>query len=228
MRTVRDVMTAEVFSVTEDTGYREVAEKLVTRGVSALPVTDGGEHVVGVVSEEDLLHKEEFTGGDYDPPLRARLRARLGSGGNAGDKAAARNAAELMTSPAVTVAPDASVVLAARLMERHGVKQLPVVSTEGRLLGIVSRRDLLSVFVREDDDIAEEARSEIRAALPEPTVTVKDGVVRLSGEMEHRSDVQRLIHRVRRIEGVVAVDSELRWRTDDVVPQHVQWRAGTP
>ncbi|WP_017570208.1 CBS domain-containing protein [Nocardiopsis halotolerans] len=228
MHTVRDVMTAEVFSVTEDTGYREVAEALVTHGVSALPVTNGEGRVVGVVSEGDLLHKEEFTGGDYDPPLRARLRARLGAGGSAGDKAAARNATELMTRPAVTVASDASVVLAARLMERHGVKQMPVVDGDGNLIGIVSRRDLLSVFVREDDDIAEETRSVIREILPEPIATVEDGVVRLTGEVEHRSDVEKLIHRVRQIEGVVAVDSELRWHADDVVPQHVQWRAGTP
>ncbi|ADH66547.1 MULTISPECIES: CBS domain-containing protein [Nocardiopsis] len=228
MHTVSDVMTTEVFSVTGDTGYREIAEMLVTHGVSALPVTNGEGCVVGVVSDEDLLHKEEFTGGDYAPPLRARLRARLGSGGSAGDKATARNAAELMTGPAVTVSSDASVVLAARLMERHGVKQLPVVDGDGHLLGIVSRRDLLSVFVREDEDIAEETRGVIREVLPEPAATVKDGVVRLTGDVEHRSDVEKLIHRVRQIEGVVAVDSELRWHADDVVPQHVQWRAGTP
>lgn len=228
MHTVSDVMTTEVFSVTGETGYREVAEMLVTHGVSALPVTDAQGRVVGVVSEEDLLHKEEFTGGDYAPPLRARLRARLGSGGSAGDKAAARIAAELMTGPAVTVSSDASAVLAARLMERRGVKQLPVVDEDGHLLGIVSRRDLLSVFVRQDDDIAEEARSVIRATLPEPTAAVEDGVVRLTGDVEHRSDAERLIRRVRQIEGVVAVDSELHWHTDDVVPQHVRWRAGTP
>ncbi|WP_285732753.1 CBS domain-containing protein [Nocardiopsis sp. ATB16-24] len=228
MRTVRDVMTTEVFSVTEETDYREVAKGLIEHRVSALPVTDGEGHVVGVVSEEDLLHKEEFAGGDYWPPLRARLRARLGAGSNASEKAAARNAAELMTGPAITVAPEASVVLAARLMERHGVKQLPVVNEGGRLLGIVSRRDLLSVFIRKDDDIADEARNEIRAALPEPTVTVEEGVVSLSGWMEHRSDVETLIHRVGRIEGVVAVDSELRWHNDDVLPQYVQWRSGAP
>ncbi|GAB2484187.1 CBS domain-containing protein [Nocardiopsis aegyptia] len=227
MRTVRDVMTTEVFSVAEETDYRETAEQLIERRVSAMPVTDGEGHVVGVVSEEDLLHKEEFAGGDYWPPLRARLRARLGSGGSAGAKAAARNAAELMTSPAVTVGPEASVVLAARLMERRGVKRLPVVDEAGRLIGIVSRRDLLSVFVKEDDDIVEEARKEITALLPRPAVSVEDGVVRLSGELEHRSDVEKLIHRVSQIEGVVAVDPDLRWHADDVVPQHVQWRAAS-
>ncbi|MFL1376424.1 MULTISPECIES: CBS domain-containing protein [unclassified Nocardiopsis] len=228
MHTVRDVMTTEVFSVTGDTGYREVAEALISHEVSALPVTDGEGHVVGVVSEGDLLHKEEFAGGDYDPPLRARLRALLGSGGGAGDKASARDARELMTGPAVTVAPDASVVLAARSMERHGVEQLPVVDGAGRLLGIVGRRDLLSVFLREDDDIAEEVRKAVGEVVREPAVAVEDGVVSLSGTAEHRSDVERTIRRVGRIEGVVAVDSALRWRVDDVVPEYVRWRSGTP
>ncbi|WP_304454647.1 CBS domain-containing protein [Nocardiopsis sp. YSL2] len=232
MNTVRDVMTTEVFSVTEDTGYREVVEALVAHRVSALPVTDDEGRVVGVVSEADLLHKEEFVGGDYEPPLRARLRAHLGPGGSASDKAAARNASALMTSPAFTVSPEAGAARAARLMERHGVKQLPVVGEKGRLLGIVSRRDLLSVFFREDDAIAREAQNEIDEALRpvrvhEPSVSVEDGVVRLSGVVDKRSDAQTLIRRVRRVEGVVAVDSELGWRVDDVVPDHVQWRSGT-
>ena len=77
MRTVREVMTTEVFSVAQETDYRNVAETLLERQVSALPVTDGDGRVVGVVSEEDLLHKEEFAGGDYRPPLRARLRTRI-------------------------------------------------------------------------------------------------------------------------------------------------------
>ncbi|GAA1104457.1 CBS domain-containing protein [Nocardiopsis metallicus] len=233
MRTVREVMTTEVFSVAQETDYRNVAGTLLERQVSALPVTDGDGRVVGVVSEEDLLHKEEFAGGDYRPPLRARLRTRMGPGGSAADKAQARTAGGLMTSPAVTVSPDAGTVTAARLMERHGVKRLPVVDGEGHLVGIVGRRDLLSVFIREDDEIAEEARAGITEALTpvrvqEPAVTVEDGVVRVSGTVEHRSEAQALIRRLKAIEGVVSVDSELRWRVDDVVPEYVRWRSVTP
>ncbi|WP_306371028.1 CBS domain-containing protein [Nocardiopsis sp. CC223A] len=233
MRTVRDVMTTEVFSVAEDTDYRDVASVLIERRVSALPVTDDGGHVVGVVSEEDLLHKEEFAGGGYQPPLRARLRARTGVGGSAADKAEARTAGGLMTSPAVTVSPDRSVVAAARSMERHGIGRLPVADGDGHLIGIVSRRDLLSVFIREDDDIAGEAREEITEALrpvrvQDPVVAVEDGVVKLSGTVEHRSEAQAMIRRIRAVEGVVAVDSDLRWRVDDIVPEYVRWRSVTP
>ncbi|MFY7069366.1 CBS domain-containing protein [Nocardiopsis changdeensis] len=233
MRTVQDVMTTEVFSVTEDADYRDVASALVERRVGALPVTDAGGHVVGVVSEEDLLHKEEFAGGDYRPPVRARLRARTGAGGNAADKAEARSAGGLMTSPAITVSPDRSVVAAARSMERHGIGHLPVVDGGGHLIGIVGRRDLLSVFIREDDDIAEEARDQIAEALrpvrvQDPVVDVADGVVKLSGTVEHRSEAQAMIRRIRGVEGVVAVESDLRWRVDDIVPEYVRWRSGTP
>ncbi|MCY9787456.1 CBS domain-containing protein [Nocardiopsis sp. EMB25] len=233
MSTVRGVMTSQVVAVTEDAGYREVLEALVDHHVSALPVTDAEGRVVGVVSEEDLLHKEEFKGGDYVPPPRARLRAHLGVGGAARDKARATSAAELMTRPAVTVGPDNSVVEAARLMERRGVKHLPVVDGEKRLVGIVSRSDLLRVFLRGDSDIADEVRGEIaevmnRARDEDPTATVTDGVVHLTGTVRLRSEAQELVRRAQRVEGVVSVDSSVDWHVDDIVPEHVRWRSVTP
>jgi CBS-domain-containing membrane protein len=233
MRTVRDVMATEVFTVAEDTDFRGIVEALVDRSVSALPVVDGEDHLVGIVSESDLLHKEEFSESEYSPPLRARLRTRLGAGGSLRDKAEARDAQGLMTRRVVTVSPESSVALAARSMERHGVNRLPVLNSEGRLVGIVGRRDLLSVFLQRDEAIATETRKEIsRATKPilvsESDVSVRDGVVRLTGSVEHRSGAEELVRRVRRLEGVVAVDSELRWRIDDVVPEYVQGRAGRP
>lgn len=233
MRTVRDVMATEVFTVTEDTDFRGIVAALVDRGVSALPVVDGEGRLVGIVSESDLLHKEEFAEGEYSPPLRARLRSRLGTGGSSQDKAEARNAEGLMTRRVVTVSPESSVALAARSMERHGVNRLPVLDAEGRLVGIVGKRDLLSVFLQRDEAIVTEAKDEItRATKPvrvrEAGVSVRDGVVHLTGSVEHRSEAEELVRRVRRLEGVVAVDSGLEWRTDDVVPEYVQWSAGRP
>lgn len=234
--TVRDVMAAEVFSITEDTGYRDIVEALVSHRVSALPVTDPDGRVIGVVSEEDLLHKEEFKDDDqYWPPMRARLRSRLSGGGlrtiRAAAKAAAERAAELMTSPAVTVPPDASVVAAARLMERRGVKRLPVVDADQRLVGMVSRRDLLLVFLRQDADITEAVRSELADAArglrtDRPDASVLNGVVTLSGSVERRSEAQSLVRRASLVEGVVSVVSELAWRIDDVIPEHVRWSSG--
>ncbi len=231
---VRDVMTAEPPSVTEDASFKDIVRTLVRHRVSALPVVDREGLVVGVVSEEDLLHKEEFTGDDdYSPPLRARLRARLsGVGPHAGSsaaKAAANRADQLMSHPAITVFPDTPVTQAARTMERHGVKQLPVVTDGNRLAGMVTRRDLLMVFLRDDDDLAKEVHAElvetIRPVRGEPpALSVDDGVVTLWGTVERRSLAQTLVRRVGRLEGVVDVVSDLDWRIDDVVPEYVHWR----
>ncbi len=233
MRTVREVMATEVFSVTEDTGFRETVRTLIDRGVSALPVVDGDGRLAGIVTEGDLLYKEEFAEAEYAPPLRARLRTRLGSGGGANRKADARDVAGLMTRHVITVDPDSSVAAAARSMERHGVDQLPVLDGDGRLAGIVGRRDLLSVFLQHDETIVEEARREVGRALRPirvqgADVSVRYGVVRLTGFVEHRSDAEELIRRVRRLEGVIGVDTDLDWRIDDVVPEYVRWSAGTP
>ena len=114
---VKDVMTARVTSVDGTAPFKDVAELLIVHGVSALPVVDGEGRVIGVVSEADLLHKEEFRERyypeGYQPPLRTRLRHRLGQKGGGGHaKARGGTAAELMTAPAVTIRPHASIVSA--------------------------------------------------------------------------------------------------------------------
>ncbi|MDT0304920.1 CBS domain-containing protein [Streptomonospora wellingtoniae] len=237
--TVADVMTTGVASVTEDTGYKDIAQALLDQGVSALPVLDSEGGVVGVVSEEDLLHKEEFKDTDrdnnYRPPLRARLRSRLAGAGvlveRADEKAVATSAAELMTRPAVTVSPDAGVVEAARLMERRGVKRLPVVDAAGSLVGMVGRRDLLRVFLQDDEAIAAAVQAEIdhlaaamkgtdiTAAMKSTDITasVDDGRVELTGSVHHRSTGHTLARLVNRIEGVVSVDNRISWHVDDLL-----------
>ncbi|WP_255429870.1 CBS domain-containing protein [Streptomonospora sp. PA3] len=230
-------MTTDVATVDEAAGYRDTVRTLVERRVSALPVLDAERRVVGIVSEEDLLHKEEFAdnGGlrAYRPPPRARMRARLGGGGvlaePAEEKAASTTAAELMTRPAVTVAPTASVVEAARLMEKHGVKRLPVVDDDGRILGIAARRDLLRVFLRTDDDIADAVEREIGVATSAVSGTaaaasVHDGEVTLTGSVLHRSTAQCLTRMTAGLEGVVSVDNRITWQIDDVLPPYITWR----
>ncbi|MBV2364152.1 CBS domain-containing protein [Streptomonospora nanhaiensis] len=228
--TVADVMTTEVASVGEDAGYKEIVSTLLERGVSALPVLDGENRVVGVVSEEDLLHKVEFENDTsaraYWPPMRARLRARLSGAGalaeRADEKAAGRTAAHLMSTPAVTVAPAALVIEAARLMERRGVKRLPVVDGTGALVGVVSRRDLLRVFSRSDSDIAAAVEDQVaevsRWDRGEINAVVEDGVVTLSGPVRRRSVAHALAGAVCGVEGVVAVTNNLDWEIDDVAP----------
>ncbi|MFJ2032220.1 CBS domain-containing protein [Streptosporangium sp. NPDC087985] len=222
---VKDVMTTEVASVNGSTPFKDVAEVLIAHGVSAVPVVDGEGHVLGIVSEADLLHKEEFRERyyheGYQPPLRARLRHRLSpKSGDGREKARGDTAAELMTAPAITVRPHVSIVTAMRLMEEHGVKRLVVVDDEEILQGIVSRIDLLKVFLRSDLDIAEEVREEILEhslwALPHnATVTVAHGIVTLAGRMHRRGDAQLAARLARRVNGVVDVIDQLEWDTDD-------------
>lgn len=222
---VRDIMTTEVVSVNGSTPFKDIAEVLIAHGVSAVPVVDAENHVIGVVSEADLLRKEEFRehyyAEGYKPPLRSRLRHRLSEDGHdVRSKAAGDRAAQLMTAPAVTVPASAPAVTAARKMDEHGVKRLIVVDEEGTLQGIVSRRDLLKVFVRPDADIAHEIREDVlkRSLMVETAdvdVKVRQGVVTLSGHVERRSRAQLAVRLAARVDGVVDVVDELQWTRDD-------------
>jgi CBS-domain-containing membrane protein len=217
---VATVMTTDVVTVGPGTVYKEVVERLRDHRVSAVPVVDAERRVIGVVSEADLLLKEER-------PDRPRGGPLVHPHGDAA-RAEARNAAALMTSPAVTVGPEATLTEAARLMHRRHVKRLPVVDAEGRLVGIVSRADLIQVFLRSDDSIATEVREDVlRHALavdPETvTIGVEDGVVRLHGQVETKSLTSMAARLVRAVEGVVAVENRLSWKLDDTafeVPLH--------
>ncbi|HEX4817394.1 MAG TPA: CBS domain-containing protein [Nonomuraea sp.] len=217
--TVADVMTRKVVSVTAATPFKDIAEALITGSISAVPVTGDDGHVIGMVSEADLLCKEEFREEfyreGYRPPLRARLRHPKGK-----QKANGDTAADLMTSPAIAVSPTASAVTAARLMDAHDVKRLAVVAPNGRLVGIVSRRDLVKVFVRSDAEIAVEVRDDVldRSLWVDTsgvTVSVDNGVVTLSGQMDRRTEAGIAARMTGRVNGVVEVINKLTWKHDD-------------
>jgi CBS-domain-containing membrane protein len=214
-RRVRDVMTREVVTVDEDTPFKEIAELLADCHISAVPVLDPDGRVVGIVSEADLLLKEENPQGTPGGwPFEGRRRRATRA------KAAADTAVELMTAPAVTVGPDATVAEAARLLHRHLIKRLPVVDPAGPLVGIVSRADLLKVFLRADDDIAREVREEVLmlAMWVDPdsvTVKVRDGVVTLTGQLERRSLIPIAVSLVYGVDGVVDVVDRLGFEVDD-------------
>ncbi|MDN5383651.1 CBS domain-containing protein [Streptomyces sp. LB8] len=205
--TVGDVMTRTVVSAGRDTPFKTVVQIMGQWKVSALPVLEGEGRVVGVVSEADLLPKEEFR--DSDPDRFTQLR-RLPDLAKAGGI----TAADVMTAPAVTVRADATLAEAARLMALHRVKRLPVVDDQGMLEGLISRSDLLKVFLRPDEEIADEVRREIVARLfPPPSgpvhVEVRDGVVTLSGHIRDTSLVPVAARLVRAVEGVVDVECAL-------------------
>lgn len=210
---VSDVMTRDVAVVRRDAAFKDIVRTLHERQVSALPVVDGGRRVLGVVSEADLLPKEEFR--DSDPDRYTQLR-RLSDLAKAGSL----TAGELMTSPAVTVRADATLAQAARVMARARVKRLPVVGDTDRLEGVVSRADLLKVFLRDDEEIAEQVRREVVACLfPGPAsavrVSVTDGVVRLAGRVRDTSLVPVAARLARAVEGVVDVGFDLGGRADE-------------
>jgi CBS domain-containing protein len=206
--TVRDVLTTGVVAVRADTSFKDMVALLLSSRVSAFPVVDGTGKVIGV-SEADMLIKEADQASP--PGAFAGLRRRRDH-----EKAAAVTAGELMTSRPVTIGPDDGVGHAAFLMYDRGVKRLPVVDETGRLAGIVSRADVLSVFVRPDEDIRLEVTDEVilRSFLTDPLlfdVSVQGGIVTLSGRPETDQVGQDIVDAVRHLPGVVAVRDRLEY-----------------
>jgi CBS domain-containing protein len=204
---VSDVMSHTVAAIGRGANFKEIVRMMQEWRVSALPVLEGEGRVVGVVSEADLLPKEEFR--DSDPDRYTQLRRLTDLA-----KAGAVTAGELMTTPAVTVRPDTTLAQAARTMAHARVKRLPVVDYRGMLEGIVSRADLLKVFLRADEELAEEVRREVvsylfPAPLPLIRVSVRDGVVTLTGRIRDTSLVPAAARLIRAVEGVVDVEFEL-------------------
>jgi CBS domain-containing protein len=201
--TVKDVMTTHVVAVRLKATYKDMATRLREFRVSAFPVLDDDNKVVGVVSEADLLTKEALeysTHGVAGGILHGRERA----------KAAAVTAADLMTKPPVTIGPDVPVSHAARLMYSRKVKRLPVVDDLGHLVGIVSRADVLSVFSRPDAEIRHDIVENviIGTVLTDPArfmITVDNGIVTVEGNPENGSVGRDMIEEIRHVEGVVSV-----------------------
>lgn len=215
-RMVGDVMVAPVVSVQPATSFKETVRLLQEHRVSALPVVDRDGHLLGIVSETDLALKEELQPGDPIPFFEGgRHRAQR-------VKARGTTAADFMSSPVATVAPGASLNAAARLLHRRGVRHLPVVDHDRRLIGIITRRDLLRVFLRPDGDIRQEITTGVLRATfnllgDAVQAEVRDGVVTLTGLVPWRSSEREIVDRVGTIDGVVDVVDHLSWSHDDTV-----------
>jgi len=198
---VHDVMTVSVVTVDRITPYKEIARRLAEHKVGGVPVLTMGRHVAGVVSEGDLLAAR-----DQNPAVGRR---RLGWPSRR-QRHHATMAEDLMTSPAMTIRPDATIAAAARLMNAHHLRFLPVVDPAGRLLGIVSRRDLLSVFLRPDAEIARQVSEIFTDLLPGGAsgiqVAVRNGVVTLTGQPELAAE-----------EDLIPIAVRLAWDVEGVV-----------
>ncbi len=226
-RTVQDLMTRDVVTVAVDTSYKRVAEVLAEAKVSGLPVLDTEGHVVGVVTEADLLVREEYPGEHGRPPMlplpgAARKR-----------KAAAETAGELMSAPAITIEDRTSVVRAAREMDRHHIKRLPVVDEMGRLVGIISRRDLLKIFLRSDEDIRAEIETQVleqslSIAPGAVRLSVTDGVVTIEGQVQRKALIPVVVRLTYAVDGVIDVVDRLQYDLDDTRVNDVtsdSWRS---
>jgi CBS domain-containing protein len=213
--TAGDVMTTDVVTTRVDAPYREVVDLLATHQISAVPVVDDAAHVIGVVSEADLLRKVEFLGEEDERRIFERPSRRT-----ARTKAHGVTAGELMSTPPITVTRATPVVAVAKLMEAERVKRVPVVDHEDRLLGIVSRRDLVKMYLRADSEIREDVEANVlrRALWLEPVdvrVTVSEGVATLSGQVDRKTTAEFAEHLSAAVPGVVAIVNDLRWRWDD-------------
>ncbi len=212
-RRVGDVMTTKVVTVDRITPYQEIDRLLTRHRISGVPVLKMGREVVGVVSETDLLAAED------ERRRQARMADSIGRRWHLRKQPYTRlTAGALMTSPAVTIGPDATIPTAARLMNTDHISRLPVVDENGKLVGIVSRRDLLSVFLRSDAEIAHDARQvldELPLADAKAVMTeVRHGVVTLTGTLlpgaDNEQDLTPLTLRlIWDIDGVVDVVNRL-------------------
>jgi CBS domain-containing protein len=214
-RLVADLMTTAVVRVRRETGFKDIALQLAEHDITAVPVVDDQDRPVGVISEADLLRRQaRRPGADGRPPA-----ADLPPGESDGPRAS--TAEGMMTSPAVTARPQWSAVEAARAMARHRVKRLPVVDDAGRLVGIVSRGDLLRIFLRRDRTIREEINTEILTrtlglAPGAVTAEVTDGRVTLTGTVGSRSTIPVAVRLCESVDGVVDVEARLGYLVDDV------------
>jgi CBS domain-containing protein len=213
MLTVGVVMTRTVVTVTPQTSFKDAVRLLRQRRVSGLPVVDGAGNLVGIVSEADLLNKVEKR--DPDAYLLESKQHRLDRA-----RSAALDVASAMSREVTTVRPEFSVALAAREMHTRGFKRLPVVDDNGKLVGIVTRGDLLKVFLRSDREL----RAEVRAILDSAQgrlggrglkAKVSAGVVDLTGKFESKSPLDATVRAVAGIDGVVGVRSHMVFDVDD-------------
>jgi CBS domain-containing protein len=204
--TVEDVMTTSVVTADRLTPYKEIARLLAEHRISGLPVLVAGWQVVGVVSEADLLEAQDKAARQAAKGTVSRI-CRLRA-----PRHPSLTAAELMTAPPVTIHPDATIPAAVRAMNTHHVRRLPVTGADHQLIGIVSRRDLLSVFLRPDTDIRHDVRRILgEIPLTHPAgfiVTVRHGVVTLTDTIQPATDDP---------EDLIPLVTRLIWDVDGVV-----------
>jgi CBS domain-containing protein len=222
---VGQLMNPNVVAVTPETSLKDLSRLLSTHGIAGVPVARDG-RVLGVVSEADILWKE--LGAVKGTGMLERV---VDSAYGEGKRVSARTAGEAMTSPAITTSPDTDVTWVAALMTRLNINRLPVVE-DGMLVGIITRSDLVRAFSRTDEEIVEEIREDVLEPLwldPDClSVTVVQGIVTVSGEVENRSTARLIETYIRHVPGVVSVHADLCFQIDDLARRVVTSAAHLP
>jgi CBS-domain-containing membrane protein len=215
---VRDVMSSEVRTATGDTPYKVLLEHMLRHQISGLPIVDANGFVAGIVTEADLIKKVAFAGHrDRHAVLTFLSRLLTGHEAVAVLRVEGITAAEIMSQPVISIAPDDEVDHAARVMLAHHVKRLPVLDATRHLVGLVSRRDLMRIFHVPDPEIAAAVERTLANPLSAPeahdvTASVADGVVTLTGTVEYPSDIDIVSSVVAAVAGVVGVRSTVTAR----------------
>jgi CBS domain-containing protein len=214
---IKHVMSTDVTTVREDTPFKDVVRALEQRDISAAPVVDVAGHVLGVVSQADLLVKQGAQEQDWTRSPMTWWRRRRDA-----RRASATTAGRLMTTPVVTITANSTVVRAARELNRYNIKRLPVVDADGKLVGVVSCKDLLSLFLRKDEDIRADIIENVFergiGMVVNPStvrVTVHDGRVELDGQLDMKSLLPLVEQVAQHIDGVVDVTMSMTYRTED-------------
>ncbi|MGH2709892.1 MAG: CBS domain-containing protein [Actinomycetota bacterium] len=225
-RNVGHLMTSELVCVGPSTTFKEIVRLMSEHDISALPVVDAHGVLVGIVSEQDLILKEADPHAEDQPLFEGKRHRRQRM------KAAGGVAAELMTKDVISIGPEAKIEDAARTMTDRHVKRLPVVTEDGRLAGIISRLDLLKVFLRDDGEIRQEVfervvMPSINAGAEEVRVDVDRGLVLLRGHVSRRSLAEGLAQFADVIEGVVGVHNAIDWDENDLSTGDAQAWVGT-
>lgn len=215
---VGDLMTHPVVSVVPAMPFKNLVRLLDQYQIGAVPVVDGHDRPVGVVSESDLLAKEDLRGADRPPSAFAPGRRWRWWG-----KSRAMTAETAMTRRVRVIGQDEPVAVAARRLAREHLRRLYVVDGDGKLVGVLARRDVLRVFLRPDAEIARAVEEEVLrrclwAAPEQARAEVVDGVVTLTGTVDRRSEAERAARLTEAIPGVVAVANELNSTVDDRIP----------
>jgi CBS domain-containing protein len=197
---VVDLMTTDVITVSKDTGIRDAARLMFRNRVSGLPVTGADGTLVGIITEADFL----------------RLEVERQQGGTD----LGETVGEVMSPGVVTTSPDTEIYDAAKMMTFQDIKRLPVIDDDARLLGIISRADIVSVFTRPDDVIEDEIREDLirRVLFIDPDqvdVRVTNGVVTFFGEVGTANEARLLAELASRLDGVLHVENRLAWRHDE-------------